>query len=94
MQSSYREHKDYVNQSKFKKYCPGKHGTLQYKSNTLMNNEYILCCIFLFFFFYFQDKLQNEVMELKCCNQELNRKLLEKKVVAILYFILLLGNGF
>ncbi|KAL4107286.1 hypothetical protein QTP88_017654 [Uroleucon formosanum] len=27
-----------------------------------------------------RDKLQNEVMELKCCNQELNRKLLEKKV--------------
>ncbi|CAI6360394.1 unnamed protein product [Macrosiphum euphorbiae] len=27
-----------------------------------------------------RDKLQNEVMELKCCNQDLNRKLLERKV--------------
>ncbi|KAL5235793.1 hypothetical protein ACI65C_003203 [Semiaphis heraclei] len=27
-----------------------------------------------------RDKLQNEVMELKCCVQDLNRKLLEKKV--------------
>jgi len=31
-------------------------------------------------------------MELKCCNQDLNRKLLEKKVVGILYFILLYKN--